>query len=250
MSDQIALPASSVEVAKAIIATTRKVGTLGKAAVNPHGGYNYVSIDKFYETVARAANENGLNWTLREVQFEVMPGIGKTGAVRISYEVDLLHESGWKIPAFSQVSVIHPIQGAQTVGSAMSYADKIFMRQTFKVATGEKDIDADETDNRALDLGPATKPAPKSRPVSVDIDPPTPANDAPKIEVPGEEGNWDAVEEIFKNFIPSCHTTDQLKDFWGENLKAIEALKENAPDMHRRVVDLFTARKNQLKGRK
>lgn len=248
MSEHIAPPMASVDVAKAIIATTRAIGTLGKAAVNQHGGYSYVSIDRFYESVARIAADNGLGWTLREVEFHLMPQIGKTGAIRVCYEVDLLHESGWRIPAFSQISIIHPIQGAQTVGSAMSYADKIFMRQTFKIVTGEKDIDADETDNRALDLGP-TNPAPK---VSVDIDPPAPANGnaVPKIAVPGEEANWDAVEEIFKNFIPNCHTTDGLKEFWSENIKAIEALKEGHPKMHKRVVELFTNRKNELKGSK
>lgn len=236
------------EIVKAILSTAKAVGTLGKAAVNPHGGYNYVSIDKFYESVARIANDNGLNWVLRETQFEVLSSIGKTGAIRVNYAVDLMHEAGEMQRDFSQVSIIHPIQGAQTVGSSMSYADKVVMRQLFKVPTGEKDIDADETDNRALDLGP-TKPAPK---VSVDIDPPAPANGnaIPKIAVPGEEANWDAVEEIFKNFIPNCHTTDGLKEFWSENIKAIEALKEGHPKMHKRVVELFTNRKNELKGSK
>jgi hypothetical protein len=235
------------QIVKSILATARAVGTLGKGALNPHGNYNYVSIDKFYESVARIANENGLNWVLRETLFEVLPNVGKTGAIRVSYAVDMMHEAGETRLDFSQISIIHPVQGAQTVGSSMSYADKVLMRQLFKVPTGEKDIDADETDNRALDLGP-TKPEPKKvsadKPVSA---PPAPKIDVP-IDVPGEEADWSAVEATFKNFIGTCMTTDGLKEFWSENVKVLEGLKEGDPKMHKRVVDLFTNRKNELKG--
>jgi hypothetical protein len=231
------------QIVKSILDTARGVGTLGKATLNPHGNYNYVSIDKFYENVARIANENGLNWVLRETLFEMLPNVGKTGAIRVSYAVDMMHEAGEVRLDFSQVSIIHPVQGAQTIGSLMSYADKVLMRQLFKVPTGEKDIDADETDSHALDLGP-TKPEQKK----VSADKPSSAPPAPKIDVPGEEADWSAVEETFKNFIGCCMTTDGLKEFWSENVKVLEGLKEGDPKMHKRVVDLFTNRKNELKG--
>lgn len=245
MSDQIAHSPASAEVAAAILATTRAVGTLGKAAVNPHGGYKYVSIDKFYETVARIASDNGLNWTLREVDFRVMPEVGKTGAVKATYEVDLIHASGCKLHAFSCLSVIHPIQGAQTVGSAMSYADKIFMRQTFKVSTGEKDIDADETDNSALDLGPSRPAKAERREKAAE-----PADDRPrsqKVAFDPDDADGEKVVACFDPVVHFATDSEMLKWAWSDNILAIEWLKNNHPDGHKRVVEMFTARKNELK---
>lgn len=246
---------------KAVLEVTRKIGTLGKAALNPHGGYKYVSIDKFYETVGRTAAEEGLSWTLREISIQIMPEVGKTGAVRVTYAVDLMMETGWRLPNYSCVSIIHPIQGAQTMGSAMSYADKVAMRQMFKVPTGERDIDADETDNRALDPAPKNKP-----PVSFDLDDVpgaiepgakinTPSSDInldldtpskPKIETPSDDADWDVVEQAFKTFMPTARTKEELQFFWSDNVALITKLQKQHPEMHKRVVGFFTERKKQL----
>ena len=241
MSEQLATLPASTEVAQAILATTRAVGTLGKAAVNPHGGYKYVSIDKFYETVARIATDNGLNWTLREIAFHVMPDVGKTGAVRITYEVDLMHISGCKIPIFSALTIIHPIQGAQTVGSAMSYADKIFMRQTFKVSTGEKDIDADETDNSALDIRKADFERAQQEAAAFE------RRRAMKVELPGEDGDWDALEASLKLAADVATNSAELLNGWSDNILGLEKLKDGHPEAHGRVLAHFTARKAELK---
>ena len=133
------------ETIKAIIETRTKVGNLGKAAFNPHGRYKYVSIDTYYEKVAAAAAANGLAWVANETKFDLLPDVGKTGIIRATYAVTLMHSSGDYLPNFSTITIVHPIQGAQTVGSAMSYLDKVFMRQLFSVATGEAGADADET---------------------------------------------------------------------------------------------------------
>jgi hypothetical protein len=137
------------------------------------------------------------------------------------------------------LSILHPIQGAQTIGSAMSYVDKVFMRQTFAVATGEKDIDADATNPGAFDLDPP-KPAPK--PVAKAVEKP--------IDLPGEEGDWNMLEQIFIQFIPTAKTYDELKEFWNtdSNTNALNHLKAGSPDQYARVVEAFKSRAKELKG--
>lgn len=230
---------TSANIVKAVIKTRQDVGTLGKGTLNPHGNYKYVSIDRYYETVADAASKNGLMWIIREDHITLNASMGKTGVLQSRYMIDMYHESGEVIEAFSVLSILHPIQGAQTIGSAMSYVDKVFMRQTFAVATGEKDIDADATNPNAFDLDPP-KPAPK--PVAKAVEKP--------IDLPGEEGNWDMVEQIFIQFIPTAKTYDELKEFWNAdtNINALNHLKTGSPDQYARVVEAFKSRAKELKG--
>ena len=233
------MESTSANIVKAVIKTRQDVGTLGKGTLNPHGNYKYVSIDRYYETVADAASKNGLMWIIREEEIALNTNIGKTGVLQSKYMIDMYHESGEVIEAFSVLSILHPIQGAQTIGSAMSYVDKVFMRQTFAVATGEKDIDADATNPGAFDLDPP-KPAPK--PVAKAVEKP--------VDLPGEEGDWNMVEQIFIQFIPTAKTYDELKEFWNadSNTNALNHLKAGSPDQYARVVEAFKVRAKELKG--
>lgn len=218
------------ETIKAIIATREQVGSLGKSAMNPHGRYKYVSIDTYYEKVAATAAKNGLSWIASEIDFQILPEVGKTGIIKATYNVSLMHEKGDFIHDFTRLTIIHPIQGAQTVGSAMSYLDKVFMRQLFSVATGEKDGDADET-NPADIIGSEMKAAPKE----------VPAADSEKIK---------QIEATFVTFAGTCENENQLKDFWSENYEARNVLKEHAPEALKRVTAAFTKRKEELKKEK
>ena len=216
------------ETIKAIIETRTKVGNLGKAAFNPHGRYKYVSIDTYYEKVAAAAAANGLAWVANEIKFDLLPDVGKTGIIRATYAVTLMHSSGDYLPNFSSITIVHPIQGAQTVGSAMSYLDKVFMRQLFSVATGEAGADADETNPEDLMLG---EKAPKETP-------------APKG--PGEE-DLKQLEDVFVTFVPTAETENDLKQFWSDNIKGLDLLKIHAPEKHKRIIAAFSERKAQIK---
>ena len=216
------------ETIKAIIETRTKIGNLGKAAFNPHGRYKYVSIDTYYEKVSAAAAANGLAWVATERSFELLPDIFKAPTVRITYSVTLMHSGGEVIPDFSVVTIVHPVQGAQTVGSAMSYLDKVFMRQLFSVATGEAGADADETNPEDLMLG---EKAPKETP-------------APKG--PGEE-DLKQLEDVFVTFVPTAETENDLKQFWSDNIKGLDLLKIHAPEKHKRIIAAFSERKAQIK---
>ena len=218
------------ETIKAIIATREQVGSLGKSAMNPHGRYKYVSIDTYYEKVAVAAAKNGLSWIASEIDFQIMPEVGKTGIIRSTYSVSLMHEKGDFIQDFTRLTIIHPIQGAQTVGSAMSYLDKVFMRQLFSVATGEKDGDADET-NPADIIAAEMKAAPKE----------VPAADHEKIK---------QIEVALTNGAEMAETEDGLKQFWSDHYDSRNVLKEHAPEALKRVTAAFTKRKEELKKEK
>jgi hypothetical protein len=227
---------TSANIVKAVVKTRQDVGTLGKNTLNPHGNYKYVSIDRYYETVADAASKNGLMWVIREEEIAFTTATPKLG-VQSKYIIDLYHESGDVIEGFSTLSIVHPFQGAQTVGSAMSYVDKVFMRQTFAVASGEKDIDADATNPGAFDLDPP-KPAPK--PVAKAVEKP--------IDLPGEEGKWDVLEQIFIQFIPTAQTYDELVEFWNapDHRASLAHLKEGSPDQYKRVYEAFGKRGKEL----
>lgn len=256
---------NTAEVFAAITSVTKALGRVGKGAFNQHGNYRFVSIDKYYETAGVEAANAGLTWVLKEDSFDVVATAGPKPLIKATYIVDLFHSSGAYLPGFSKLSIIHPIQGAQTVGSAMSYADKVFMRQLFKVATGEED--ADSTNPSDLDyLGTTASSKPVSKPAGMSVDPmdfsaPVPASKpaaAPVVEqkvqvpvisdaaIPGEEGNWDQVKSVFLSFMPNAKTMGDLRNFWAENVKALDAMKEAHPAVHAEVLAAFTTRKAEI----
>lgn len=223
------------ETIKAIAETRESIGQLGKSEMNPHGRYKYVSIDAYYEKVATIAARNGLSWVVHEDDFVVIPDVGKTGIIQAKYSITLLHDCGDCIPGFSRLTILHPIQGAQTVGSAVSYLDKVFMRQLFAVATGEKDADADETDPSALDGIEKAKPAPeKAKPVEK------------KLAAPPGPDDWKVHQQIFDQFLPTCQTEDDLREFWAKNYEARYFLKEHAPDVLEDITSAFSKRKREI----
>lgn len=220
------------ETIKAIVSTRDQVGQLGKADMNPHGRYKYVSIDTYYEKVGSVAAKHGLAWVAREVDFKLMPEIGKLGVIQATYAITLMHISGDVVPDFTRITIIHPLQGAQTVGSAMSYLDKVFMRQLFSIATGEKDSDADETDPTALIGDSNTAPV---KPRQPDHKP-----DQPQMSVA-------EIEQMFTSFLPMAENEDELKGFWSDNFPSRNSLKNSDEAAYNRVLAAFSARKAQIK---
>jgi hypothetical protein len=130
-------------VAAAIIAVGKQVKRLGADSKNEHGRYNYVSVDKFYEQVGALMAEAGLALLIDETATEVRAS-DKTGNPWLfaHYELTFMHESGVLGPSMRRSCAL-PINGPQTFGAAQSYIEKQFLRQVFKVPTGDRD--ADET---------------------------------------------------------------------------------------------------------
>ena len=254
-------------IAVAMMKIAQAVPQLGKADRNAFAKYNYVSIDKYYETIAKLAAANGIMWQPREISTVVEREIGKDGALRITYAFDLYHESGDSIEEFSKFTILHPIQGAQTAGSALSYADKLFMRSAFKVVTGESDADASDPDDLKIKdkikQEPAVKEVLKAFPDATITDVrPKSANapdPSPEVEVTeriDEDGfnvfkhdatDYLTIAKIFARVVPTAAGEDELKKFWRSNVGVIERMEKEAPKLHAKVKEEFTKRRAALK---
>jgi hypothetical protein len=217
-------------IAKAIVAVTSEIKSLAKGEKNQHGGYNYVPIDNYYAEVGKVAAKHGLTWVLRVTDCKHLPDLGKNGALNFSYAVDLLHSDGTEKNDFTSLNILHPIQGAQSAGSAMSYADKVFMRQLFKIETGE--MDADATNPNELNGKPEKVEAPK-----------------PALSKEDEATLVAWIDKTIKTFLPDARSDDELKKYWADNKNgSIKRVRDFSEEAYNGLLSAFTARRNELKG--
>ena len=128
-------------IAAAIIAVKKQIRQLGADERNEHARYNYVSVDKFYATVGPLMADAGLALLINECETEVRPSDKGTPWLFARYELTFMHESGAMSLLPMSRSLAMPINGPQTYGAAQSYIEKQFLRQVFKVPTGDKDAD-------------------------------------------------------------------------------------------------------------
>lgn len=142
------------KVAAAVVAVIKAVGTLGKGHERKDSGahYDYASIDDFIEHVRGHCADAGLFIVPNEARDaetqEVTKRDGKSTVVwNARFAFTLVHESGESYgPIYKGVMV--PATGAQSAGSAQSYALKQFMRGLFLIPTG----DADDPDKGGIDI--------------------------------------------------------------------------------------------------
>lgn len=133
------------EIAAAIIKVMKATRQLGFDERNQHGGYSYVSIDKFLDHFRPLMADAGLLVMIDETAVGYRDSSpNKDGRIvswlTASYEVWIYHESGssWG-PLHRNLAL--PMTGPQTFGSGESYVQKRLMRALFMVPTGDKDAD-------------------------------------------------------------------------------------------------------------
>lgn len=132
-------------IAKAVIQVMKAIGTLGKDHERNDAGarYAYASIDDFIQHVRKHCADAGLFIIPNEARDaetqEVTTKQGKSMVMwNARFAFTLVHESGESYgPIFKGVTV--PAVGAQSAGSAQSYAMKQFMRGLFLIPTGDGD---------------------------------------------------------------------------------------------------------------
>ena len=253
-------------IAAAMIKIAQAVPQLGKADRNQFAKYNYVSIDKYYEGIAKLAAANGIMWQPREIHTAIEKDVGKDGALRITYAFDLYHESGDCIEEFSKFTILHPIQGAQTAGSALSYADKLFMRSAFKVVTGEQDADASDPDDlkikERVKQEPAVKEVLKAFPDAEVVDARPKGASAPegaeadvtdRIDDEGfnifksDATDYNTIAKVCIRIAPTAQSESDLMRFWTVNMGVIDRMKNEAPKLYAKVKEEFTKRRAALK---
>lgn len=141
-------------IAAAVIQVMKALGTLDKGRQRNDAGakYHYASIDDFIEHVRGHCADAGLFIIPDEARDaetqEVTKKDGKSTVVwNARFAFILVHESGVSFgPIYKGVMV--PATGAQSAGSAQSYAMKQFMRGLFLIPTG----DADDPDKSGIDI--------------------------------------------------------------------------------------------------
>lgn len=251
----------SEQINKALIAAAKAMPSLRKGDRNAHGNYAYVAIDDYYEIAAKVVVDNGLTWKIREVacdRIEVQGRQRLETAVVTTYEVDLMHESGERLDGFFRATITHPLQGAQTAGSSMSYLDKLFLRTTFHIVTGEKDADA--TDNAVFDLGPVDagrgkaggKGQGKSAGKAAEPDPflggPVATDDTGRTYPAEPVSDGSAFLALASTFVASAASEEELTKYWTDNEAAFHSLKSEDEEGYKALIFAFKARKKQLKG--
>lgn len=147
MSEEKSLPMPP-EIAKSIVKVMGEVKKLSKDETNKHGGYKYVSVDQFFELVGRLMADAGIFDVVEEVEssIEIRETVDQYGKTKKSawlstkYEIFIYHESGAVYgPLHRQQQVA--ATGPQSYGASEAFVEKYFLRNLFKVSTGEKDAD-------------------------------------------------------------------------------------------------------------
>lgn len=231
---------------------------LTKEDHNPHGNYNYVSIDEYFDFIAKVAFNYGLAWSVRQTDLSLSNEPAPMKPFMIgTFEFDLLHIEGGVWPCFFRCTVTHPVQGAQTAGSMLSYAMKMFLRMTFGVVTGEQDADA--TDPAAHVSAPSlvfdplnmvTRHKESPAPI-IEMELPEPVESnylPPKIEPRGPEGlRADTIFNLAVEFLADCPHEAGLEDYWRDNISTFELVKAESPTLHKKLIKAFKDRREALK---
>lgn len=227
---------------EAVVKTTVEVPSLIKGDRNTHGGYSYVSVDDYYEAVKTIASKNGLAWVAREVSSDLVD-TGKSIALKTTYAFDMMHApSGAVWHDYSQLSVLHPLIGAQTAGSSLSYADKLMMRSCFKIVTGEGD--ADQTDNRAFEASAPVAIFP-AKPALVVVG--KPLNETAAVSDDVMKDDAQRIFDLAYPWVWSCLDLTELEKYWTDNEPTYQIVKSFRPDLYRKLVQAFKDKKAELK---
>ena len=260
------------QLISAVVEAASKMPRLKKASTNQYAGYNYVSIDDYYEKAAPVAYSCGLTWTLVETSPPVL--IAKN-VLLFTYRVDLYHVSGQSVIGYAALSVPHGIQGAQTAGSAMSYAAKCFLRSAFSLVTGEGDADETNQSDVQIESAPSDQGGRPPAPVETtspheSVSTPTfqPSRAVPdmgemEVILAGRFGNeslpifhpptdstypLDLAAECMIGIAPSVIQMDNLMEWWRQNMPVTDAMKVHDPEMYKSVKAMFEAQRKKLKG--
>jgi len=131
MSDQAKINA-------AINAAMGQIQKLAKGDRNQHGNYSFASVDAFLDMCRPICAEHGLHPQVDSVSTETFSAGNAKLWAKFSYKIGMGHVSGEKTDPVG-MDVMLPLTGAQTSGSAQSYAVKQYLRALLLISTGERD---------------------------------------------------------------------------------------------------------------
>lgn len=265
MTEAIVAAKIPAEMAAAILAAQGDMPNLRKADTNKFGGYAYVSIDDYLNTIPKVAAKHGLFWITRQVG-DIL--LGEKHAA-FTFAMDLFYQDGSCLPMYSKLTVVHPIQGAQTSGSAMAYAEKIMTRFAFKVVTGEEDADATSPTGtteeapkatrqplRAVHAAPMTHAEAKEKGLipkgeviggiakgGVSV---TETAGIPIVKAPTNPNGWKDTAAVFTTFVDQCDSPKMLEEFWAENINTLDKIKVADEALYKTVKKAFANQKKAI----
>lgn len=227
----------------ALAAAMADVKRLAKESRNVEQKYNFASVDDFLAMTGPICAQHGLIVCMDEdevVEFERQGKYGPSFWLRIRFVLTVCHVSGECLPPMRRtVEVIRT--GAQSFGSAQSYAIKQFLRALLQIPTGDND-DADFAEKgdgkptsakppvpHQLQHGEAIKDAWKAA-----VEDSLPENATPQQKAEAY------AEAICKEFAGKGEKA--LHNAWSRHAKIIEGLEARFPALHERIVDAFENR--------
>jgi len=126
-------------IATAINGVMSDIKMLKKEDENKFQNYSYASIDNFLKAVNPLCAKHGLIITMDEESCTVSRDGAKNPWIHIVYKFILSHASGDTWLYTPRRNMFVSMTGGQSMGSAMSYTLKQFMRSLFQISTGERD---------------------------------------------------------------------------------------------------------------
>lgn len=114
-------------------------------------GFTFTPADTFRDVMRQLFFEHGLIDRMTEVHASPITDGFKTGSVKFQYEFVIYHVETGEATIPVKRSVILPYVGSQTAGIASTFAWKEWIKNEFKISTGEMDPtnQMSEADDRA-----------------------------------------------------------------------------------------------------
>jgi hypothetical protein len=243
MDEKIAQTPQAGQLLAALAKAMGEVKRLAKSEKNTEQKYSFASVDDFLAMAGPVCAANGILIDMDEAEVEAFDRQGKYGPsywVRVTFSITVWHVSGESLPPRRRtVEVIRT--GAQSFGSAQSYALKQFLRALLMIPTGDPDV-ADAT------------PEATGRPVTT-----APGDPSQALKDAWVAGVLDALPADATETEKAAAFADQIaKDFakmkslaglegqWSKREPIIGKLQSKYPDLWGKVVDAFENRKNEI----
>lgn len=147
-----------LDIVQSVVAIKAKIQKLEHDAENKHGGYKYTSGDAMYEALRKLMADVGLVIVAMETECD-KAGDGKT--IRATFQFILATEKATWTHTNLKRTQYQPWMGAQTFQAAQSYAEKAFLKNLFKLSTGEPETES---------VLQATQEAPKKKATKKKLD--------------------------------------------------------------------------------
>lgn len=229
---QKAAPAYPPKLAKAILGVTRGINPVAKQGWNEFHKYAYRKFEDVFEELVPLINQHGIIIEQTE--------IGRTGfekdLIAITYSFTLISEDGDVWPTQPELTAICKIRDAKGIiddkaaSKCNTQAQKYFYTSFFKIRT----VDTSDADH---DAGGA----PKRRAV------PSPDGKTPPHMISIVDGEAPAAwGRRFCEHIAKATSKNEIDDWYSENSKIFEKLKQHDEAVYNSILDYMDAREGKL----